>query len=126
MADEAGQPAGLFDSLKALARVSLALAQTRLQLLVNELEEQRVSLAREVLLALSAVFLLALGIVFTAAFFVVLLWDSHRLLVLGLFAVAFLAAAAIIYSLLRAALADRPKAFSASLRELAKDRESLQ
>jgi len=125
MADGAGQPVGLFDSLKAFARTMLALAQTRLEILVNEIEEQRVLLARETLLAVSAVFLLGLGIVFTAIFFVILFWDTHRLLVVGLFAVLFLAAAAALYAGLRASQANRPKAFSATLGELAKDRESL-
>lgn len=126
MADEAGQPVGFFDSLKAFARTTLALAQTRLELLINELEEQRVLLAREMLLALTAMFLLGLGVVFAALFVVVLFWDTHRLVVIGLFAALFLAAAAAVYARLRAALAERPKAFSATIRELAKDRESLQ
>ena len=125
MADEAGQPVGLFDSLKTFARTMLALAQTRLEIVVNEIEEQRALLAREALLAVAAVFLLGLGIIFAAIFFVILFWDSHRLLVVGLLAALFLAAAAAVYVSLRAAQANRPKAFSATLGELAKDRESL-
>lgn len=120
-----GQPGGLLDSLKSFARSILALAQTRLELLGNEFEEQRVLLAREALLALAAAFLLGLGIVFTAMFFLVLFWDTHRLLVTGVFAVLFLAAAAAAYAAFRAAETDRPKAFSATLGELAKDRDSL-
>lgn len=120
-----GQPGGLLDSLKSFARSILALAQTRLQLLGNEIEEQRVLLMREVMLALAVVFLLGLGIVFIAVFFLVLFWD-HRLLVTGIFAVLFLTAAATIYAAFRAVQAERPKAFSATLGELAKDRDSLQ
>ncbi|MBI4293482.1 MAG: phage holin family protein [Betaproteobacteria bacterium] len=125
MADEAGQPVGLFDSLKAFARTILALAQTRLEILVNEIEEQRALLAREAFLALAGVFLLGLGIVFAALFFVILFWDTHRLLVVGLLAVLFLAGAAAVFAGLRAAQANKPKAFSATLGEFAKDRESL-
>ncbi len=125
MADEAGQPVGLFDSLKAFARTVLALAQTRLEIVINEIEEQRALLAREAFLALAAVFLLGLSIVFTALFLVILFWDTHRLLIVGLLAVVFLAAAAAFFAGLRAAQANRPKAFSATLGELAKDRESL-
>ena len=125
MSQAPGQPGGLLDSLKSFARTMLALAQTRLELLGNEVEEQRVLLMREALLALAAVLLLGLGIAFTAIFFLVLFWDTHRLLATGVFAVLFLAAAAAVYAAFRAAQAERPKAFSATLGELAKDRDSL-
>ncbi len=120
------QAGGVLDSLKALARSLLAVGQTRLDILGSELEEQRAILLREVLLAIIATFCLALSVVFTALFFVVLFWDSHRLLVLGLFAAAFFAASAVVIVALRAADRDRPRAFSATIEELGKDRESLQ
>jgi uncharacterized membrane protein YqjE len=60
------QAGGLLDSLKELARSLLAMAQTRLEILGGEIEEQRSILLREVLLAIIAVFCLGLGIVFTA------------------------------------------------------------
>jgi uncharacterized membrane protein YqjE len=120
------QAGGLLDSLKTLARSLLAVGQTRLELLGSELEEQRAILQRELLLAVIATFCLALGVVFTALFFVILFWDSHRLLVLGLFAAAFFAVSAVAIVALRAADRDRPRAFSATIQELGKDRESLQ
>ncbi len=125
MADAAGRSAGLFDSLKALARVMLALVQTRVELAANEFEEQRVLIARELVLALSAVFLLGVGLVFVATFIVVWLWDSFRLLTLGGFALVFLLAALVAYARLRLLLAERPKAFSATLQELSKDLEAM-
>ena len=125
MADAAGQSSGLFDSLRTLARASLALVQTRLQLLANDLEEQRVLLAREMLLALTAAFLLGVSLVFAATFVVVLLWDSFRLLTLAGFALLFLVAAFVAYTRLRLVLLERPKMFSATLQELEKDRESM-
>jgi len=120
------QAGGLLDSLKTLARSLLALAQTRLDIIGSEIEEQRAILLREVLLAVIAAFCLGLGVAFSALFFVVLFWDSHRLLVLGLFAVAFLIGAGAAIVALRAADRDRPRAFSATIQELGKDRESLQ
>ncbi len=45
------QAGGLLDSLKSLLRSAIELAQTRLQILGTELEEQRAILLREVLLA---------------------------------------------------------------------------
>jgi uncharacterized membrane protein YqjE len=53
------QAGGLLDSLKALARSLLAMAQTRLEILGSEIEEQRSILLREVLLAMIAAFCLA-------------------------------------------------------------------
>ncbi len=120
------QAGGLLDSLKTLARSLLALAQTRLDIIGSEIEEQRAILLREVLLAVIAAFCLGLGVAFSALFFVVLFWDSHRLLVLGLFAVAFLIGAGAAIVALRAADRDRPRAFSATIQEIGKDRESLQ
>ena len=125
MADEADRQGGLLDSLKSLARNFLALAQTRLEILGNEIEEQRTLLVREALLGLAALFFAGLGTVFSAIFFLILFWDS-RLLVAAVFAFAFLAAGAIVFASLRAARASRPRSFSATVAELAKDRESLQ
>jgi uncharacterized membrane protein YqjE len=72
-----------------------------------------------------ALFGLVVGIIFLAVFFTVLFWDSHRLLVLGGFAVLFIGVGA--YSVLRfraCALAGSGL-FAASLAELDKDRRQL-
>lgn len=120
------QGGGLLDSLKTLARSLLALAHTRLDIIGNEIEEQRAILLREVLLAVIAAFCLGLGVAFAALFLVVLFWDEHRLLVLGLFSAAFLIGAGAMIAALRAAGRERPRIFSATIQELDKDRESLQ
>jgi uncharacterized membrane protein YqjE len=127
---EAAGPAGshaggLLDSLKTLVRTLLALGQTHLEILGSDIEEQLALLLRELLLALVAVFCLGLGIVFTALFLAVLYWDTHRLLVLGLFAAVFLGASFVGFAALRAANRARPRAFAATIQELGKDRESL-
>jgi len=122
---EGRQAGGLLVSLKTLARSLLALAHTRLDIIGSEIEEQRAILLREVLLAVIAAFCLGLGVAFTALFFVVLFWDSQRLLVIGLFAAAFLIGAGAMIAALRAAGRERPRIFSATIQELDKDRESL-
>ena len=121
------QAGGLLDSVKALARSLLALGQTRLEILGSEIEEQRAILLREVLLAIIAAFCLGLGIVFAALFFVFLFWDNPalRLAVICIFALVFLAAGAVLFVMARAAGRDRPRAFSATVEELARDRETL-
>ena len=122
-----GQAGGLLDSVKALARSLLALGQTRLEILGSEIEEQRAILLREVLLAIIAAFCFGLGIVFAALFFVFLFWDNPalRLAVISIFALVFLAAGAVLMVMARAAGRDRPRTFSATAEELARDRETL-
>lgn len=121
------QAGGLLDSLKALARSLLAMAQTRLEILGSEIEEQRSILLREVLLAIIAAFCLGLGIVFAALFFVFLFWDNPalRLAVICIFALVFLAAGAVLFVMARAAGRGRPRTFAATAEELARDRETL-
>jgi len=122
------QAGGLLDSLKALARSLLAMAQTRLEILGSEIEEQRSILLREVLLAIIAAFCLGLGIVFAALIFVFLVWNNEalRLAVTCVFALVFLTAAAVLFFMARRAGRDRPRIFSATADELARDRETLQ
>ena len=120
------QAGGLLDSLKALARSLLAMGQTRLEIIGGEIEEQRALFLREVLLAVVAAFCLGLGLVFTALFLVVLAPIEFRPHVIGLFAVTFFAACGVVFVVLRAARSDRPRTFSTTIQELAKDRDSLQ
>ena len=104
------------------------MAQTRLEILGSEIEEQRSILLREALLAIIAVFCLALGIVFAALTFVFLVWNNEalRLAVTCIFALAFLTAAAVLLFIARGIGRERPRVFSATADELARDRETLQ
>ena len=120
------QAGGLLDSLKTLARSLLAQGQTRLEILGNEIEEQRALFLSEVLLAVVAAFFLGLGVVFAALFILLLVPPELRPHVMGLFAVVFFAACAAVFAVLRAARRGRPRTFSATIRELGKDRDSLQ
>jgi len=120
------QAGGVLDSLKALARSLLAMAQTRLEILGSEIEEQRALFLREVLLAVIAAFCLGLGIVFTALFVVLIAPVEFRPHVVGFFAAIFFVACGAVFVVLRAARSDRPRTFSTTIQELAQDRDSLQ
>ena len=115
----------LANSLRGLLDTGLATAQTRLELLAVEAQEEKLRLTALLFnTMLSAVFL-GFGMVFLAAFLTVLLWDDHRLLALGLGTVVLLAA-----GILTARNAAREakrgsRLFAASLGELARDREAL-
>ncbi len=125
MTDEAGQAGGLLVSLRNAARTFLAILQTRLELVANEIEEEKARLARIAVLAAVAGFCLALAVNLVVLFLVVLFWDSNRLLAIGVLAGVFAAGAAAAVAMLRSSVAKRPKLLSATLAELGKDRRDL-
>lgn len=120
-----GKSEGLLQSLRNLAATATAMVRTRLELLGLELQEERVRLTRLALLGLMALFFAALGIVMLTFFIVVLFWDSHRLLTVGVLTLLYLGLGAGLALLARKEVQNRPKLFAASVAELAKDREQL-
>jgi uncharacterized membrane protein YqjE len=71
--------AGLFASLRQLLRTSLELAEVRLELLVADLELEKLRFVEAALRALLGLMLIGLGLVLLVGFVLLLLWDSHRL-----------------------------------------------
>ena len=112
-------------SLRQLVSTLTAIVSTRLELLANELQEERLRLTQMLFFALCALFLIGIGIVLLVAFIVVLFWDEHRLVVLGGMSVLFLTLGVLTVLMLRNKSLARAKLFSASLAELVKDREQL-
>lgn len=116
---------GLMESLKRLAGTLLAIIQTRLELLSNELEEERLRIGQMLLYGSVALFFFGLAIMLLTVFFVVLFWDDHRLLVLAGFTVLYFVAGLLVWNELRRVTREKSKLFSASLAELADDRDRL-
>jgi uncharacterized membrane protein YqjE len=77
------------------------------------------------LYCLFAIFCLGMSLVLFTAFIVVLFWDDHRLAVLGGLGIVFFVLAMFIAIVLRIKILYKSKLFSASIAELAKDREQL-
>lgn len=125
--DKAGgeHSGGLFASLRIFAATSVEIAQTRLALLANEIEEEKLRVGQLAVFGAVALFCFVLGIVFLAIFMTVLFWDSHRLLVLGIFSALFFCAGVVALQLFRGHASAGSKLFSASLDELGKDRQRL-
>lgn len=116
---------GLFASLKGLFGTTLGLLQNRLQLLGVELAEERLRLLSLLTWGAVALVSLSAGLVFLAVFLTVLLWDSNRLLALGVFSALFLGGGIVaLLMTLRLARAGSTL-FTASLAELQKDRATL-
>lgn len=116
---------GLFASLRGFAATAVALLRTRLELLQVEAREEVNRIAGLMLWGVAAVLLGVAGLVFLAVFLTVLLWDSQRLLVLGVFSALFIAAAAVAVGMAVRLFRRGPQFFSASLAELRHDAEAL-
>ena len=116
---------GLFDSVKVLAGTLLAMAHARLELLSTEMEEQRAWLGALLVWTLVALFCAGVGVVLATLFVVIALWDTHRLLALGIPAILFLLGGALAWLAVLGKARARPRLFAASLGELSKDRKEL-
>lgn len=116
---------GLMGSVKRLLSTLTSIVSTRLELLVNELQEERLRLTQMLVFALFALFCFGMGILLLTVFIVVLFWDDHRLAVLGALSALFFALSALMAMLLRSKAQAKSRLFSASLAELANDREQL-
>ncbi len=116
---------GLLGSLKNLASTLVAVVETRLRLLANELHAEKLRLARLGLYAAAAVFFLALGIIMLTLLVIVLFWDSHRWLAIGGFAAIYLLLGIAFGAAVIRRATQRSRVFEDSLQELAKDREWL-
>ena len=125
MAEQVVRP-GLLNSLKALAKTLLDTTQTRLKLLSSELEEQGARLLKIVALAAIGGFLLALAIVLAVFFIIVLFWDTHPLLAIGLLAGGFLIGAVVAFMMVKSEIEHRPPLLQGTIDEFHKDKMRLQ
>jgi uncharacterized membrane protein YqjE len=116
--------AGLMQSLRGLADTALAILATRAELLVSEIEEERLRILRLLLWGALALLFFGFGLLMLTFALVVLFWDTHRLLVVVVTGVIYLAIA-VGCAVCAGRGARRPRLFDASLRELAKDRDAL-
>jgi len=118
-------PPSLFQSLKGYLATWVELLRTRLELFSTEWQEERERLEQIVILAAASFFCLAFGLMMVTLFVVVAFWDTHRLAVLGGFAVLYLAAGTVAAVITWRKSKSKPKLFAATLGELAKDYRHL-
>lgn len=125
MADDSPH-GGVVASLRGLLVAGIAIARNRLELLATEVEEEKVRLLGVVLYGMAALILLAGGLIFVAAFLTVLLWESHRLLALGVFSTLFIVGG-IFAAMVARGYARAPSAlFAASIAELERDKAAAE
>ena len=115
----------LADSLHGIVDAGLQTAQTRLELLAVELQEEKLRLTGLALNTVLAGLLLGFGLVFLMVFLTVLFWEEHRLLALGISTAVCIGGGLIAASNAARAFRSGTKLFSASLAELTRDRAAL-
>ena len=121
----AGPAPGVVAALRSLAANAVDILHTRFELLATEVEEERVRTLEIVLLAAIALFCASVGVLLITTWIVVALWEQYRLATLAVLAAVYLLVAGIALRKLKARKADRPRIFSTSLAELARDRDLL-
>jgi uncharacterized membrane protein YqjE len=110
----------MLTSLKNIA-VTLAITlQTRLELLGNELQLQKLSVARQLGLGLACVFCLGLGVAMAVALAVAVWWEQ-RVLVLGISLGLCVLGAVWFFAALRRTVMAKEPVFAASLQALKDD-----
>lgn len=120
---EAGRE-GLFSALKNMIATLVAIGRTRAELLVTELEEEKIRLMSLWSKAIGAAFLLAVGVIMAVFCFALLFWEQ-RVLVFGLFAALFVGGGLVLIGSLKSQVAQPSKLFRSSLAELEADIEQL-
>lgn len=117
---------GLLASLRGLLATGLGLLRTRAELLIVEIEEEKLRLLATLLLGLLCCFFLGVGLLLLVVFLTVVFWETHRLLVLGLSCGLFLLLGGLALQALRRQLRRGSQLFRTSLQELQQDIEQLQ
>lgn len=120
-----GQASGLLRSLSQVLATLVTLAQTRLELLTVELQEEVQRAASLAMVGFVALLAAVLGLLFGGLTVVFIFWDTHRVLAASLVTLVFFAVAGAAVGMLMAKLRAQRRPLDATLSELKKDAESL-
>jgi uncharacterized membrane protein YqjE len=118
-------PPGLFASLRALLHSTAQLALVRLELLVADLEFEKLRLAQAAVRALLGLMLIGLGALLTVGFIVLLLWDTHRLATLAVLAVLCLLGGVLLLRAAQRSLQDGGPVLAGTRAEFERDEVAL-
>jgi len=112
-------------SLRDLVYSALRLVQTRVEILSNEIAEERFNLTRLIVVLVGVLFCLQAGLLLAVLFFVLAVGDENRLAAIGVASLVLLAAALSGGLWLGWWLKHRPPMFATTMSELRKDRDRL-
>ena len=114
----------LFGSARNGAAALLSTGRTRLELLGNELKEEKLRAVRLLLLSQLLAFCLAIGMILLVAMLVVIFWES-RVIVLACAVGLFVVGSGFAYAALKRAMHRPDRLFAASVAELGEDLRQL-
>ena len=120
-----GPISGMFRSVAQLLATAIGIAQTRLELLSTELQEEVHRVAEIMLLATVALLAAGFGVFLLALVVIFVFWDTHRVIASVAVTGVFFLIAVVAASVLRAKVRSKPPLLDATLAELKKDRANL-
>ena len=125
MSDNQGaESSSLFGALKNIAATLLASSKSRLELLGNEIEEEKLRAIQLVLMAQGMVFCFGVATLFAVMLLVMISWDN-RIAVIGSLTVVFLILGGVFYTQFKRAKHRPDRVFAASIAELQEDIRQL-
>jgi uncharacterized membrane protein YqjE len=117
--------AGLFESLRQLLNTALELGQVRLELLVSDLQLEKMRLVDVALRALLGLLLLGLGLLLLIGFLLMLLWDGYRLPALGVLTLLCIGGGLLLLQAAKRRLRDGDELLAGTRAEFERDRAAL-
>ena len=120
-----GPVGGLFTSIAQLLATAVGIAQTRLELLSTELQEEIHRVAEIMVFAAIALLAAGVGLFLLALVVIFVFWDTHRMAASIGVTAAFFLIALVAGLVLRAKVRAKPPLLDATLAELKKDRANL-
>ena len=122
---EGAASSGLVASLQRMLATVLEIVQTRIEIVSNEIEEEREQLQHLVLYGLLTILFLAFGLMLATLFVILLYWDQYRLTVVGVFAGLYLAIGIISGLAVAVRRRTRQRFLATTISELQQDRDRL-
>jgi uncharacterized membrane protein YqjE len=116
---------GLFASLRGLLHSSAQLALVRLELLVTDLEYEKLRLAQVAVRGLLGLMLVGLGTLLAIGFILLLLWEEHRLMAIGVLTLLCLLGGAMLLRSAQRSLQDGEPMLGATRAEFERDEAAL-
>lgn len=115
----------MFALLRSSVAALIDIGATRLELAATEYEEERLRLLQLLISTIATLLLLSMTALLATTFVIVLMWDTHRLLAIGILVMAF--ALATVASALgwRRRLSQQPAFMAATVAELQRDADAL-
>ncbi len=123
--DTARPAASLLNSAQRLLGSLLSMAQTRIEIVAAEFEEERERIKALVLYGVFALVFISLGIITLTVFVTLWLWTFYGVYALGVMGLIFLGTGIAIALRARSNERTRPRLFTTTLFELRKDAQTL-